>query len=178
MECFLRTFEHPLIAFVPLGILLVRYLGGVRLPWGLPGGFVAILAGTAIAWTLHLTGAPGALPLGGDLLATLGVHPPVPSLGPLFAALGSSDVWARISMIIVSQAFTATPKEHAPAVVLGLLPGLAAWGWLLVEMTQLGLKASGRLRWEADLAGIVGALGGTSIPYVRGLIALKAGFMF
>src|SRR5881296_733100 len=89
MEFVLRTFEHPLIAFVPLGILLVRYLGGVRLPWGLPGGFVAILAGTAIAWTLHLTGAPGALPLGGDLLATLGVHPPVPSLRPLFAGLGS-----------------------------------------------------------------------------------------
>src|SRR5437867_3239207 len=269
MEFVLRTFEHPLIAFVPLGTLLVRYLGGVRLPWGLPGGFVAILAGTAIAWTLLLTGAPGALPLGGDLFATLGLHPPIPSVGPLFAALGSADVWARISiivpmglinvlgslqslesaeaegdafatgpslavnglstvaaacfgscfpttiyighpgwkrmgarsgysvlnavfftmiaftgltgaiakivpieagmailvwiaMIIVSQAFTATPREHAPAVVLGLLPGLAAWGWLLVEMTQLGLKVSGHLPWAAGLPALVQSLGGTT----------------
>jgi len=285
MEFVLRTFEHPLVAFVPLAILLARYLGRARLPFGIPGGLLAVIAGTTIAWVLHLLKLPGALPLGGDLAATLGAHPPIPSLGPLFSALGSPDVWGRISiilpmglinvlgslqslesaeaegdsfptgsslavngiatiaaacfgscfpttlyighpgwkrmgarsgysvlnaafftlvaftgligsiakivpieagmailvwiaMVIVSQAFTATPKEHAPAVVLGLLPGLAAWGWLLVEMTQLGLKVSGNLPWETGLPAIVGALGGTSIPYVRGLLSLKAGFMF
>jgi AGZA family xanthine/uracil permease-like MFS transporter len=81
-------------------------------------------------------------------------------------------------MIIVSQAFTATPKEHAPAVVLGLLPGLAAWGWLLVEMGQLGWKISGVLPWATGLPALVEGLGATSLPYVRGLLALKAGFMF
>jgi AGZA family xanthine/uracil permease-like MFS transporter len=85
-------------------------------------------------------------------------------------------VW--IAMIIVSQAFTATPKAHAPAVVLGLLPGLAAWGWLLVETTQLGLKSSGHLPWSTGLDTIIQGLGATSIPYVRGLLTLKAGFMF
>ncbi len=268
MEFVLKTFEHPLIAFVPLGILLARYLGRIRLPGGVPGGLLAILSGTAIAWLLHLTGGPGAVPLGGDLLGTIGLHPPLPSLGPLFAALGSADVWGRISiivpmglinvlgsiqsiesaaaegdsfsggpslvvngltsmlascfgscfpttiyighpgwkrmgarwgysvlngvfftvialtgltgsiarivpieagmailiwiaMIIASQAFTATPKAHAPAVVLGLLPGIAAWGWLLVEMTQLGLKVSGKLPWSAALPELVDGLGGT-----------------
>jgi AGZA family xanthine/uracil permease-like MFS transporter len=285
MEFVLRTYEHPLVAFVPLAILLARYLGHARLPFGLPGGLLALIAGTAIAWTLHLLGVPGAPALGGDLFRSVGLHPPIPSLGPLLAALGSPDVWGRISiivpmglinvlaslqciesaeaegdsfpagsslavngvatiaaacfgscfptaiyighpgwkrmgarwgysvlnalfftfvaftgligsiarvvpieagmailiwiaMVIVSQAFTATPKEHAPAVVLGLLPGLAAWGWLLVEMTQLGLKSAGALPWATGLPAIVTSLGATSIPYVRGLLALKSGFMF
>ena len=285
MEFVLRTFDRPLVAFVPLGILLARYLGQARLPFSLPGGFLAVIAGTLIAWTLHILDLPGAPALGGDLFATLGPHFPILSVAPLMAALSSPDVWARLSiivpmglinilgslqsmesaeaegdsfatgpslavngiatiaaacfgscfpttiyighpgwkrmgarsgysvlnaafftvvaftgligsiarivpieagmailvwiaMIIVSQAFTATPKEHAPAVVLGLLPGLAAWGWLLVEMTQLGLKAGGKLGWDVDLKSIVESLGGTSMPYVRGLLALKAGFMF
>src|SRR5437667_6135425 len=100
MEFVLRTFDRPLIAFVPLGILLVRYLGHVRLPGGLPGGLVAVAAGTALGWTLHLAGLPGAPPLGGHLLESLGFHPPIPSLGPLCAALGSPDVWARLSIIV------------------------------------------------------------------------------
>jgi AGZA family xanthine/uracil permease-like MFS transporter len=33
-----------------------------------------------------------------------------------------------IGMLIGSQAFQETPKEHAPAIVLGLTPHMAAWG--------------------------------------------------
>lgn len=36
-----------------------------------------------------------------------------------------------IGVVITAQAFDATPREHAPAVVVGLLPGLAAWGTLM-----------------------------------------------
>ena len=100
MEFVLKTFDRPLIAFVPLGILLARYLGHVRLPGGLPGGLVAILTGTAIAWALHLAGVPGTPALGGDLTASLGFHPPVPALGAILDALASPDVWARISIIV------------------------------------------------------------------------------
>ena len=35
-----------------------------------------------------------------------------------------------IGIVIVTQSFTATPKAHAPAVVIGLLPGIASWGAL------------------------------------------------
>jgi len=285
MEFVLKTFEHPLVAFVPLAILLARYLGQARMPFGLPGGLLAVASGTIIAWTLHLLRLPGAPALGGDVFGSLGLHLPVPSLAPLFAALSSPDVWGRISviipmglinvlgslqslesaeaegdsfatgpslavngvatiaaacfgscfpttlyighpgwkrmgarsgysvlnaafftvvaftgligaiakivpieagmailvwiaMVIVSQAFTATPKEHAPAVVLGLLPGLAAWGWLLVEMAQLGMKTAGQLPWSTGLPAIVEGLSVGSIPYVRGLLSLKSGFMF
>src|SRR5262249_31889742 len=66
----------------------------------------------------------------------------------------------------------------APAVVLGLLPALAAWGWLLVEMTQLGLKSGQRLGWQIGLPEIVDVLGQTSLPFLKGLLSLKSGFMF
>ncbi len=38
-----------------------------------------------------------------------------------------------IGLVIAAQAFQATPKLHAPAVALGLLPGLAGWGALLIK---------------------------------------------
>ena len=38
-----------------------------------------------------------------------------------------------IGLVITAQAFQACPKEHAPAVVIGLLPGVAAWGTLLMK---------------------------------------------
>ena len=40
-----------------------------------------------------------------------------------------------IGLVISAQAFQATPKEHAPAVVVGLLPGIAAWGVLLAKQS-------------------------------------------
>src|SRR6185369_1836352 len=45
-----------------------------------------------------------------------------------------------IGIVITSQAFEATPRAHAPAVVLGLLPGVGAWGAL---MAKSGLRAAG-----------------------------------
>src|SRR5947209_10825860 len=45
-----------------------------------------------------------------------------------------------IGIVITAQAFQATPRPHAPAVVLGLLPGVAAWGTL---MAWNGLKVAG-----------------------------------
>jgi AGZA family xanthine/uracil permease-like MFS transporter len=45
-----------------------------------------------------------------------------------------------IGMVITAQAFQATPRAHAPAVVVGLLPGVAAWGALMLKS---GLRAAG-----------------------------------
>jgi AGZA family xanthine/uracil permease-like MFS transporter len=45
-----------------------------------------------------------------------------------------------IALVIAAQAFQATPSSHAPAVALGLLPGLAGWGALLLKA---GLRAGG-----------------------------------
>src|SRR6185295_16011224 len=38
-----------------------------------------------------------------------------------------------IGMLIGSQAFQETPKSHAPAIVLSLIPHLAAWGMVLIN---------------------------------------------
>src|SRR4029079_14147881 len=45
-----------------------------------------------------------------------------------------------IGIVISAQAFQATPRSHAPAVVMGLLPGVGAWGAL---MAKNGLRAAG-----------------------------------
>jgi AGZA family xanthine/uracil permease-like MFS transporter len=45
-----------------------------------------------------------------------------------------------IGIVMVAQAFQATPREHAPAVAVGLLPGIAAWGAL---MLKTGMRAAG-----------------------------------
>lgn len=286
MEFILRSFDKPLVALAPLGIVLVTYLSRVRWPLGLPGGLIAVIVGTALAWILKLGGLPGAVEVGGgDIFAGAGFRPPIPALGDLVAALGSPHVWGRISIIvpmglinllgalqciesaeaegdayperpclvangvgsvtaalfgscfpttiyighpgwkrmgagwaysaangvffgllalfgligpiarivpveaamailvwiaviITAQAFTATPRHHAPAVVLGLLPGLAAWGWLLVEMTTSGSRIAGRLAPDSTLPVLVTDLAHTTIPYVGGLLTLKAGFLF
>src|SRR5439155_14162827 len=40
-----------------------------------------------------------------------------------------------IGVVIAAQAFYATPPRHAPAVVVGLLPGLLAWVVLLMQQS-------------------------------------------
>jgi len=45
-----------------------------------------------------------------------------------------------IGIVMGAQAFQATPRAHAPAVVVGLLPSLAAWG---VYMAKAGMHAAG-----------------------------------
>ncbi|MHC4065160.1 MAG: NCS2 family permease [Planctomycetota bacterium] len=48
----LQIYQNPLIAMLPLGVILITYFSRVRFPLGLPGGLLAILAGTIIAWVL------------------------------------------------------------------------------------------------------------------------------
>src|SRR5208282_369331 len=45
-----------------------------------------------------------------------------------------------IGIVIAAQAFQATPRRHAPAVVVGLLPSIAGWG---AYMAKAGLPAAG-----------------------------------
>jgi adenine/guanine/hypoxanthine permease len=80
-----------------------------------------------------------------------------------------------IGMMIVAQAFDATPRAHTPAVVVGLLPGIGAWGALLAKN---GLRA----------AGIGGSAGGFTDAlvmefqkndvWIAGAFALEQGFLF
>ncbi|HUG91297.1 MAG TPA: NCS2 family permease [Planctomycetaceae bacterium] len=52
MKFALEIFQRPLVAMLPLAVVLLTYFSRVGFPLGLPGGFVAVLLGTACAWTL------------------------------------------------------------------------------------------------------------------------------
>jgi AGZA family xanthine/uracil permease-like MFS transporter len=80
-----------------------------------------------------------------------------------------------IGIVISAQAFQATPRAHAPAVVVGLLPGIGAWG---AQMAKNGLRAAG-------LGGPAGPFGDTLIAefqksdtWIHGALSLEQGFLF
>jgi AGZA family xanthine/uracil permease-like MFS transporter len=53
----------------------------------------------------------------------------------LIPVVAISPILLYIGMLIGAQAFQTTPKSHAPAIVLGLLPHLAAWAKTLIDGT-------------------------------------------
>jgi AGZA family xanthine/uracil permease-like MFS transporter len=67
----------------------------------------------------------------------LGLFGVIGQLVPIEAGMA---IVLYIGLVIAAQAFEATPRRHAPAVALGLLPGLAGWGAL---MLKAGLRAGG-----------------------------------
>jgi AGZA family xanthine/uracil permease-like MFS transporter len=85
---------------------------------------------------------------------------------PLEAGIG---ILLYIGIIIVAQSFQETPKEHAPAVALGIVPALAAWGMLMVDS---GLRAAGKSLYAVGVAPF-----GQS-PAMHGMISLQQGFIF
>src|SRR5215470_2164592 len=69
-----RAYARPLIGFTTLAIILLVYFGRVRFRGGLPGGLVAVVLGTGIAW------ATGIAPVGTRPDGGAGFFPPVPVL--------------------------------------------------------------------------------------------------
>src|SRR5574337_1687002 len=45
-----QIFASPAIAILPMMMILVAYASRIRMPLGLPGGFLAVLTGIALAW--------------------------------------------------------------------------------------------------------------------------------
>jgi adenine/guanine/hypoxanthine permease len=64
------------------------------------------------------------------LLCWLGIISVMTSLVPVVAI---SPILLYIGMLIGAQAFQETPRSHAPAIILGLMPHLAAWGKLQID---------------------------------------------
>ena len=77
-----------------------------------------------------------------------------------------------IGIVITAQAFQATPRAHAPAVVIGLLPGVAAWGAFLL---QAALRAGGAQQSFETLQASLVAGSGT---FFDGALALEQGYIF
>lgn len=280
----LEIFHRPLVAILPLAVILIALFSGIRFPFGLPGGLVAVLLGTLCGWILpeRLTGVGLSwdgissawdhyglyLPIfcGRDLLAVFQL-PPHEWLGYLsvivpmglfnligslqniesaaaagdefdtFSSLAANGVgtiaaalfgscfpttiyighvgWkalgARagystlnglvitaicltgtlslikslvpleagipivlwVGVIITAQAFQSTPKQHAPAVALGLFPAIAAWGLTVV---QGAFQTAGGQTIQAALTREAGALVNGFL--LEGLIVIERGYIF
>jgi len=76
------------------------------------------------------------------------------SLIPLVAI---SPILLYLGMLIGAQAFQETPHRHAPAVVLALIPNIAAWGKLLID-SSLGAAGTNAATVGFDKLGQVGVL--------------------
>jgi AGZA family xanthine/uracil permease-like MFS transporter len=80
-----------------------------------------------------------------------------------------------IGIVISAQAFAATPRAHGPAVVVGLLPGIGAWGAL---MAKNGLRAAGMGTPERPFSDAMLAAFRASDTFAGGAFALEQGFIF
>jgi adenine/guanine/hypoxanthine permease len=89
------------------------------------------------------------------LVCFLGLTALLLAVVPLVAIL---PILLYIGLVIGAQAFQASPKAHAPAVVLAIIPNVAAWGQLQVDSA---LAAAGTSAGKVGAA----ALGGTGVVY-------------
>lgn len=92
-----QIFASPALAIIPAFLILFVYSARVKLPFGLPGGFVAVALGTAIAWALRALGyayfTPDPAPV------QLGLHLPSSAVGDLLSFLGQGG-WQYLSVIL------------------------------------------------------------------------------
>src|SRR3954462_4768825 len=75
------------------------------------------------------------------VLSWFGIIALMSALIPLVAI---SPILLYIGMLIGAQAFQQTPKHHAPAIILALIPNIAAWGKVLIDgaLTAAGTSAA------------------------------------
>ncbi|MFW5739363.1 MAG: NCS2 family permease [Myxococcota bacterium] len=274
-----RTFASPIVAFLPLGAVILTYFGRVRFPAGIPGGLVALALGTTLAWATSFRDWDAAA--FSNAADTLGLHLPIPAIGSLFSALAEGHLTTYLAIIIpmglfnilgslqnldsaaasgddfptvpslltnglgtiagacfgspfpttiyighpgwkalgarigysvlnagfftiiglsgaaallgylvpieagmaivlwigivmVAQAFQATPRSHAPAVAIGLLPGIGAWGAFLMKA---GMRVGGLGTADDPFSpSVIAAFERVDI-FAHGAFAMEQGFM-
>ncbi|MEX0728546.1 MAG: NCS2 family permease [Planctomycetaceae bacterium] len=103
----LQIFQRPLIAMLPMAIVLVTYFSHVPFPGGLPGGLVAVLMGTLLAWLLPLVlpASLGGPPMSVDALSlsweSRGWYVPRLAVAELFEILKQPSEWIGFLSVIV-----------------------------------------------------------------------------
>jgi len=107
--------------------------------WKAMGGRIGYSAATGIAVLL---------------MCWFGIISVMTSLIPVVAI---APILLYIGMLIGAQAFQETPKHHAPAIILALIPNIAAWGKLLID-SSLGAAGTNAATVGLDKLGQVGVL--------------------
>lgn len=83
-------------------------------------------------------------------------------------------IWSGV--VMCSQAFEATPRRHAPAVVMGLIPAISAYGALLVKRAyaSVGVGTPGNPIPDSLIEDFTANTG----FYAEGLFALESGYIY
>lgn len=112
------------------------------------GTLVAAVCGSCFPTTIYI-GHPGWKDMGakvgyswlnGLILGLLCLTGGVGILTYLVPVDAGMAIILWIGIVIVAQSFTAVPARHAPAVVVGILPGIAGWAALIAKNS---LRAAG-----------------------------------
>jgi len=88
------------------------------------------------------------------IMSWFGIISVMSSIIPVVAI---SPILLYIGMLIGAQAFQETPKSHAPAIVLALVPHVAAWGKLMID-NSLGAAGTSAAAVGFDKLGQTGIL--------------------
>jgi AGZA family xanthine/uracil permease-like MFS transporter len=85
----IKTFAAPLVAILPLGVILTTYFSHAPLPGHIPGGAWALLLGSAAAWCLAALGSPTPVSAAAlrEAVRTVGLYWPAPVIGDLLNGL-------------------------------------------------------------------------------------------
>jgi AGZA family xanthine/uracil permease-like MFS transporter len=99
----LKILRDPLVGLVALVILLLALLGGVRMPFGAPGAFAAVLAGALIFWMRAGLGGVGHPPPAAGLGFALAIPWPtlawVPALDDALPYLSIALPFALVTIV-------------------------------------------------------------------------------
>ncbi|HTB22455.1 MAG TPA: NCS2 family permease [bacterium] len=93
-----QIFASPILAVLPAFLILLVYSSRIRLPWGLPGGFAAVLLGTALAWILRACGLDYFNPPA--LAFSPGLHLPRPAVMELWSLIFRRDGWRYLGIVL------------------------------------------------------------------------------
>lgn len=97
-----QIFASPAIAVVPMFLIVVAYAARIKLPLGLPAGFVAILVGVGMAWGLRAVGWNVFTPPADSV--SMALHLPRPELAGWHAMFGG--LWGYLTVILPMAMFT------------------------------------------------------------------------
>ena len=97
-----------------------------------------------LTWTVHAS-----RPLCNLVLTLLGIIPLLLAFIPVVAIL---PILLYIGLSIGAQAFTESPARHAPAIILALIPHLAAWAKAQIDSALAAANTSAALLGQDSLA--------------------------
>lgn len=103
MKFCLDIWSKPIVAMAPLAIVLVAYFSGVRFPFHLPGGFLAVIVGTLLAWLLPSSITEVNMSTSAVLEAARQAQPrwPIWCGGELLEGLKSTAEWLPYLSVII-----------------------------------------------------------------------------